>query len=45
MGLNGINSLSHTKWNCKYHIQNQLKEDEMGEQLTMQLKSPFTGSK
>ena len=27
------------------YIQNQLKEDEMGEQLTMQLKSPFTGSK
>ena len=20
MGLNNINSLSHTKWNCKYHI-------------------------
>ena len=20
MGLNDINSLSHTKWNCKYHI-------------------------
>ena len=20
MGLNEINSLSHTKWNCKYHI-------------------------
>lgn len=25
------------------YIQNQLKEDEMGEQLTMQPKSPFTG--
>lgn len=20
MGLNDINSLVHTKWNCKYHI-------------------------
>ena len=20
MGMNVINSLSHTKWNCKYHI-------------------------
>ena len=20
MGLNDINSLAHTKWNCKYHI-------------------------
>ena len=20
MGLNDINSLSHSKWNCKYHI-------------------------
>ena len=20
MGLNDINSLSHTKWNCKYHV-------------------------
>ena len=20
MGMNDINSLSHTKWNCKYHI-------------------------
>ena len=20
MSLNDINSLSHTKWNCKYHI-------------------------
>ena len=20
MGLNGIDSLSHTRWNCKYHI-------------------------
>ena len=20
MGLNDINSLSHTGWNCKYHI-------------------------
>lgn len=20
MGLNDIHSLSHTKWNCKYHI-------------------------
>ena len=20
MGLNAINSLSHTRWNCKYHI-------------------------
>lgn len=27
------------------YIQNQLKEDEMGEQLTMQPKSPFTGGK
>ena len=21
MGLNDINSLSHTRWNCKYHIE------------------------
>ena len=27
------------------YIQNQLKEDEKGEQLTMQPKSPFAGSK
>lgn len=27
------------------HIQNQLTEDEMGKQLTMQPKSPFTGGK
>jgi len=27
------------------YIQNQLKEDEKGEQLTMQPKSPFTGGK
>ena len=20
MGVNDINSLAHTKWNCKYHI-------------------------
>ena len=20
MGLNDMNSLSHTRWNCKYHI-------------------------
>ena len=20
MGMNDINSLSHSKWNCKYHI-------------------------
>ncbi|MFC4803942.1 hypothetical protein [Filifactor villosus] len=20
MGINDINSLSHTKWNCKYHV-------------------------
>ena len=20
MGMNDVNSLSHTKWNCKYHI-------------------------
>ena len=20
MGLNDVNSLSHSKWNCKYHI-------------------------
>ena len=20
MGMNDINSLAHTKWNCKYHI-------------------------
>ena len=20
MGMNDINSISHTKWNCKYHI-------------------------
>ena len=27
------------------YIKNQLKEDEMGEQLTIQPRSPFTGSK
>ena len=27
------------------YIQNQLKEDELGEQLTISLPSPFTGSK
>ena len=27
------------------YIKNQLKEDEMGEQLTIQSKGPFTGSK
>ena len=27
------------------YIKNQLKEDEMGEQLTIQPKGPFTGSK
>ena len=31
MSLNDINSLSHTKWVCKYHIRNQLKGSEMGE--------------
>lgn len=25
MGLNDINSLSHTRWNCKYHIVFALK--------------------
>ena len=20
MGMNDINSLAHTKWNCKYHV-------------------------
>ena len=105
MSMNDINSLSHTKWNCKYHIvfapkfrrkvfykekrraivkilrqlcewkgvtiitaeacpdyihlfveippkisvseyiENQLKEDEMGEQLVIPSASPFTGRK
>lgn len=27
------------------HIENQLKEDEMGEQLTMSQYGPFTGGK
>ena len=105
MGMNDINSLSHTKWNCKYHIvfapkysisgfmgylkgksstmlyeqfgelkykyrnrefwcrgyyvdtvgknesriaeyvRNQLKEDELGEQLRIPSDSPFTGRK
>ncbi|MBR6006446.1 MAG: transposase, partial [Clostridia bacterium] len=27
------------------YIKNQLKEDELGEQLTMNVKGPFTGSK
>ncbi|MCR5832603.1 MAG: hypothetical protein K6G36_01485 [Candidatus Saccharibacteria bacterium] len=66
MSVNDINSLSHTKWNCKYHlvfapkyrrlfwrrgyyvdtvgkntariaeyIQNQLKVDKLGRQLTL----------
>ena len=103
--MNDINSLSHTKWNCKYHIvfapkysisgfmgylkgksstmlyeqfgelkykyrnrefwcrgyyvdtvgknesriaeyvRNQLKEDELGEQLRIPSDSPFTGRK
>ena len=77
MSMNDINSLSHTKWNCKYHfvfapknrnkefwcrgyyvdtvgknesriseyIENQLKEDEMGEQLVIPSTGPFTGRK
>jgi putative transposase len=103
MSLNDINSLSHTKWNCKYHIvfapkyrrkvfykekriavgkilrqlcewkgvkirelwckgyyvdtagkntsriaeyiKNQLKEDQLGEQITISEVGPFTGSK
>ena len=80
MSINDINSLSHTKWNCKYHeqfgelkykyrsrefwcrgyyvdtagkntsriaeyIKNQLKEDQLGEQLTMSEIGPFTGGK
>ncbi|MGI6772272.1 MAG: hypothetical protein GX264_07335 [Clostridiales bacterium] len=77
MSLNDLNSLSHTKWNCKYHIvfepkyrsrefwcrgyyagttgkntsriaeyiRNQLKEDQMSEQLTMSEVGPFTVGK
>ena len=26
MGLNEIDSLSHTKWNCKYHARLQAKD-------------------
>ncbi len=29
MGLNDIHSLSHTKWNCKYHIVFALKYRRM----------------
>lgn len=42
MGLNDINSLSHSKWNCKYpivfapkYIRNQLEEDKLGDQLSI----------
>ena len=57
MSLNDIHSLSHMSWNCKYHIvfapkylrkvfyKNHIKEDELGEQLTMSQVGPFTGSK
>ena len=50
MGLNDVHSLSHTKWNCKYHIiaeyiKNQLKEDELGEQLARSGISPLKGGK
>ena len=53
MSMNNINSLSHTKWNCKYqnesriaeYIENQLKEDEMGEQLVIPSASLVTGRK
>ena len=77
MGMNDLNSLSHSRWNCKYHIvfapkyrrkvfykekraaigkilrelcewkgvRNQLKEDEMGEQMKIASASPFTGGK
>lgn len=69
---NDLHSLSHTKWNCKYHvvfatkyrrkafydarrievgkntkkiqeyIQNQLKEDQIAEQLELEIDDPFT---
>lgn len=72
---NDLHSLSHTKWNCKYHvvfatkyrrkafydarrievgkntkkiqeyIQNQLKEDQIAEQLELEMEDPFTGNK
>ena len=29
MSLNDINSISHTKWNCKYHIVFALKYRRM----------------
>ena len=77
MGMNDISSLSHSKWNSKYHIvfapkyrsrefwcngyyvdtvgknesriaeyiKNQLKEDELGEQLVIPSANPFTGRK
>ena len=100
MSMNDIHSLSHSKWNCKYHIvfapkyrrkvffgekkreigkilhlkykyrskefwckgyyvdtvgkkaerireyiQNQLREDQLGEQLSFNPKDPFTGSR
>ena len=36
--MNDTHSLSHTKWNCKYHKDQKqelyLKEGELGEQLT-----------
>lgn len=40
MGLNDINSLSHSKWNCKYHIvfapkYRRLEEDKLGDQLSI----------
>ena len=59
MGLKDIDSLAHTKWNCKNHIdtvgknrsrigeniKNQLKEEQLGEQLVMSEVGPFKGGK
>ena len=46
--MKDINSLSHTKWNCKYHIvfaPKYIKEDKMTEQLTLDKIDPFMGSR
>ena len=48
MGMNDINSLSHSKKNesrIAEYVKNQLREDELGDQLVIPGTSPFTGRK
>ena len=40
-----IDTVGKTTSRSAEYIQNQLKEDELGEQLTMSQVGPFTGSK